>query len=109
MTRVHDESLTRAAFAAARALEPTDAEVAAVLARAGLEPRLVPAGEPLPAPVPRPAGQPHRASAAPTRRAAPAGARPTTSATRATRSSRASSHRRARTSSSPPAARTAAG
>jgi hypothetical protein len=34
MTQVLDETLMRAAFAAARTLEPTDAEVAAVLARA---------------------------------------------------------------------------
>ncbi len=42
MTQLHDESITRAAFASARALEPTDAEVAAVLTRAGIEPHAVP-------------------------------------------------------------------
>ena len=35
MTQIPDETLMRAAFATARALEPTDAEVSAVLARAG--------------------------------------------------------------------------
>ena len=35
MTQIPDETLMRAAFASARELEPTDAEVSAVLARAG--------------------------------------------------------------------------